>query len=138
MIAKLLLFFIRIYWWTLSPLIGSVCRFQPSCSRYTAVCVDRFGAVRGGWMGFVRICKCQPFHPGGYDPPPRRPGESSAYEAPRTGSRIALPGLADADLAAPAAPAPTTAAEKSSADVHSSQLSSNLAPASVRGPAGRP
>jgi hypothetical protein len=43
MIKKLLIALIRVYWWTLSPVIGSVCRFQPSCSRYTAVCVERFG-----------------------------------------------------------------------------------------------
>lgn len=123
MLRKLGLFFIRIYWWTLSPIIGSVCRFQPSCSRYTAVCIDRYGMVRGGFMGFVRICKCQPFHPGGYDPPPRRPGEDPGYEAPRT-PRIVLPGLADA-----VGPS-RDAAEKHGGDVHSGPVSSNLAPAS--------
>lgn len=81
-LASIFLFFIRIYWMTLSPIIGNVCRFEPSCSRYTAVCIDRFGAVHGGWMGFKRICRCQPFFPGGFDPPPADPrGPSSSEDA---------------------------------------------------------
>lgn len=68
--ARVVLALIQVYWWTLSPLIGNVCRFTPSCSRYTATCVERFGAVRGGWLGTKRICRCHPFNAGGFDPPP--------------------------------------------------------------------
>jgi putative membrane protein insertion efficiency factor len=64
---------IQIYWWTLSPIIGGVCRFQPTCSRYTATAIQRFGAARGTWLGIQRICRCHPFHPGGIDPPPELP-----------------------------------------------------------------
>lgn len=80
-LASLFLFFIRIYWMTLSPIIGNVCRFEPSCSRYTAVCIDRFGAAHGGWMGVKRICRCQPFFPGGFDPPPADPRGPSSEDA---------------------------------------------------------
>ena len=69
-LGHVLLILIRVYWWTLSPLIGSVCRYHPSCSRYTATCVERFGAARGTWLGLRRIVRCHPFNPGGYDPPP--------------------------------------------------------------------
>jgi len=80
-LASLFLFFIRIYWMTLSPIIGNVCRFEPSCSRYTAVCIDRFGAAKGGWLGVKRICRCQPFFPGGFDPPPADPRGPSSEDA---------------------------------------------------------
>lgn len=70
MMRRLLLGLIRLYQWTLSPLLGPVCRFEPSCSRYTAACIDRFGPLRGSWLGLKRIGRCHPFHPGGYDPPP--------------------------------------------------------------------
>lgn len=72
-LAWLFLLLIRVYWYTLSPIIGNVCRFEPSCSRYTAICIDRFGAAKGGWLGVKRICRCQPFFPGGFDPPPPDP-----------------------------------------------------------------
>lgn len=70
MIARALLWLIRVYQWTLSPLLGGTCRFHPSCSRYTAACVQRFGAAHGLWLGARRLARCHPFHPGGYDPPP--------------------------------------------------------------------
>jgi putative membrane protein insertion efficiency factor len=76
MIARLLLLLIRVYWYTLSPIIGRSCRFEPSCSRYTATCIERFGAARGLWLGFRRILRCHPFHAGGYDPPPPLKAES--------------------------------------------------------------
>ncbi|HVA50829.1 MAG TPA: membrane protein insertion efficiency factor YidD [Pirellulales bacterium] len=59
----------RLYQWTLSPLIGQQCRFTPTCSNYFIGAVRKYGALRGAWRGIVRICRCHPFHPGGYDPP---------------------------------------------------------------------
>ncbi|HVY31113.1 MAG TPA: membrane protein insertion efficiency factor YidD [Polyangiaceae bacterium] len=70
MVARLLMLLIRIYQQTLSRLLGPVCRFEPSCSRYTHECLRLHGATRGSWLGFRRIIRCHPFHPGGYDPPP--------------------------------------------------------------------
>jgi putative membrane protein insertion efficiency factor len=70
MIAALLVALIRMYQRTLSPLLGNVCRFEPSCSRYAVACLEGHGVARGGLLSIVRLCKCHPFHPGGFDPPP--------------------------------------------------------------------
>lgn len=57
------------YQWTLSPLLGRRCRFHPTCSVYFRTAVARYGAVRGTLKGLARICRCHPWHPGGFDPP---------------------------------------------------------------------
>jgi putative membrane protein insertion efficiency factor len=59
---------IRVYQGTLSRLLGPTCRFYPSCSQYAYEAIDRYGFIRGGWMALGRLARCQPFHPGGYDP----------------------------------------------------------------------
>jgi uncharacterized protein len=70
MISRLLLFLIRVYQRLLSPLLGPVCRFSPSCSHYMATCIERHGPARGSWLGLRRLARCHPFHPGGVDLPP--------------------------------------------------------------------
>lgn len=70
MISRLFIALIRIYQRTLSPLLGPVCRFEPSCSRYAVACLESHGALKGSLLSFVRLCKCHPFHPGGIDLPP--------------------------------------------------------------------
>jgi len=70
MVARALIFVIRLYQWMLSPFLGRVCRFEPSCSRYAAACLENHGALRGSLLSAVRLSKCHPLHPGGYDPPP--------------------------------------------------------------------
>lgn len=69
--ARALIGLIRLYQVTLSRLLGPVCRFYPSCSNYTRECLELHGAFRGSYLGVRRILRCHPFHPGGYDPPPR-------------------------------------------------------------------
>jgi uncharacterized protein len=59
----------RVYQRTLSPFLGQRCRFEPTCSQYFIGAVEKYGAVRGTLRGLWRICRCHPFHPGGYDPP---------------------------------------------------------------------
>jgi putative membrane protein insertion efficiency factor len=71
MIVRFLVAFIRLYQRWLSPLLGNVCRFEPSCSRYAASCIEGHGALRGSLLSIQRLCKCHPFHPGGFDPPPQ-------------------------------------------------------------------
>jgi uncharacterized protein len=61
---------IRVYQLLISPLLGSCCRFEPSCSRYAQLCIERLGPLRGTWLGFLRLLRCNPFCPGGHDPPP--------------------------------------------------------------------
>jgi hypothetical protein len=72
-IARALIALIRVYQRLLSPLLGPVCRFHPSCSRYAAACLESHGAWRGSLLSIVRLCKCHPFHPGGVDLPPPAP-----------------------------------------------------------------
>lgn len=64
-----LIVLIRAYQLTLSPLLGPTCRFEPSCSRYMIGALRKYGLLRGIWRGTLRILRCHPWHPGGYDPP---------------------------------------------------------------------
>jgi putative membrane protein insertion efficiency factor len=59
---------ILIYRKYISPLKPPVCRFYPTCSQYAMESLEKYGIIRGGLKAFMRILKCHPFHPGGYDP----------------------------------------------------------------------
>ncbi len=64
----LLVALLRFYKAAVSPLLPPSCRFVPTCSEYAMEAVEKYGALRGGWMGVRRILRCHPFHPGGFDP----------------------------------------------------------------------
>ena len=66
----LLLSLIRFYRRAVSPLRPPCCRFIPTCSEYALEAVEKYGALKGGWLAFKRILRCNPFHHGGYDPVP--------------------------------------------------------------------
>ena len=59
---------VKVYRITLSPLLGQNCRFVPTCSEYTEEAIRKYGAIKGTWLGILRILRCHPFSAGGYDP----------------------------------------------------------------------
>jgi putative membrane protein insertion efficiency factor len=60
---------VRCYQVCVRPILPAVCRFEPSCSQYFILAVQKYGPIRGTWKGAARICRCNPWCPGGYDPP---------------------------------------------------------------------
>ncbi|WP_055587146.1 membrane protein insertion efficiency factor YidD [Streptacidiphilus griseoplanus] len=97
----LLMGLIRVYQWTISPLLGPVCRYYPSCSHYGYEAIRVHGAVKGTGLTAWRILRCNPWSPGGVDhvPPRKRPvwhqrlrGAMAAPQAdPQTSSRAESP-----------------------------------------------
>jgi hypothetical protein len=71
---RILIGVIRGYQLFLSPMLGSNCRYYPSCSHYTQEALEKHGALRGSWLGIKRICRCHPWHEGGVDlvPEPKK------------------------------------------------------------------
>ena len=75
-------FLIRLYQWTVSPLLGPACRFHPSCSQYAVEALLRFGVLRGSLLALKRLARCHPWHPGGFDPVPASSGAAHPAAPP--------------------------------------------------------
>ncbi len=67
---RILMAIIRFYQKQISPFLGKNCRFSPTCSQYALQAIQKYGALRGGWLTLRRILRCNPFCKGGYDPVP--------------------------------------------------------------------
>ncbi len=67
---KLAILFIKIYQLTISPVLGSNCRFTPTCSQYMLLSIQKYGVFKGVKLGIKRLLKCHPGHCGGSDPVP--------------------------------------------------------------------
>ena len=65
---KIFVFIIKFYKYTISPILGKNCRFYPTCSDYAIQAIEKYGIFLGTFKAFLRILKCHPFHPGGFDP----------------------------------------------------------------------
>ncbi len=67
---KIIILLIKFYQKFISPLFPPSCRFYPTCSNYTLQAVERFGVIKGLYLGFRRVLRCNPLNKGGYDPVP--------------------------------------------------------------------
>ncbi len=69
---RILIAIVRFYQKYISPRSGPKCRYIPTCSEYAIIAIERFGAVKGGWMAIKRIARCNPWGGHGYDPVPEK------------------------------------------------------------------
>lgn len=79
---------LRAYKWTISPMLPAACRYVPTCSEYATEAVERYGAVRGGWVALKRLLRCHPFAGSGYDPVVRTAAEKSLQKCGAFAPRI--------------------------------------------------
>ena len=70
MIARLLILIAKAWQKGPSAILPPSCRYQPSCSAYAITAIERYGALRGGWIAGKRLCRCHPWGGQGYDPVP--------------------------------------------------------------------
>lgn len=69
-VSKLAILCLKLYKYTVSPLLGPRCRFYPSCSDYAQQAVGHYGVLKGGWLALRRLVRCGPWTDGGFDPVP--------------------------------------------------------------------
>ena len=69
-VKRVLIALVRFYQRNISPCRPRCCNYIPTCSQYAVEALERYGAVKGSWLAFKRILRCNPFHKGGYDPVP--------------------------------------------------------------------
>ena len=70
MLKRVLIALVKFYRKYISPLRPPCCRYYPTCSQYALEALEKYGALKGGWLALRRILRCNPFHKGGYDPVP--------------------------------------------------------------------
>lgn len=71
-VEKFFILLIKFYQVSISPLLGSNCRYSPTCSQYAIDALKTWGPIKGTWLGIKRISKCHPFGGHGYDPVPKK------------------------------------------------------------------
>ncbi|WP_446666548.1 membrane protein insertion efficiency factor YidD [Flexivirga sp. B27] len=82
-LARPLVWLVRLYQILISPLLPPSCRFAPCCSAYAITALNRFGLFKGGWLTMRRLLRCNPWNPGGVDHvPPRVTADDSGARAP--------------------------------------------------------
>lgn len=89
-LALPLVWLVQLYQRTISPLLGPVCRYYPSCSAYAVTALERHGPLRGSWLVVLRVLRCNPFARGGVDhvPPRRGAGRTPSPGAPHTHDHV--------------------------------------------------
>jgi len=70
MLKGIALFFVKFYQVAIRPLLPNACRYTPSCSDYATQAINKYGALKGSWLGFRRVLRCHPWGGHGYDPVP--------------------------------------------------------------------
>jgi len=70
MFKRLALLIIKFYQYSIRPLLPNACRYTPSCSQYATEAVNKYGALKGGWLAIKRLSRCHPWGGHGYDPVP--------------------------------------------------------------------